>query len=393
MAPEQIQRQPCAASDQYALGIMVYEWLAGEAPFRGTLFEVFSHHLHQPPPSLCERLPGLPFAVEETVFKALAKDPAQRFASVTDFALALEEACDATQTLALPWLPKQSLQEPLVSYSTQLVPLLTAREQESSTQPAPMTMQRTEHGEEVVPVVASGPSQPRLTVSTPVKLSLAQSNRQRFLRRVHAFWIEGVLEHSLQGAALIALGLQEQLDALANPWHLVLQHPDTAPRSFPLGTRIPEVYDAANGQLLILGAPGSGKTTLVLELARDLLARAEQDAQQQMPVIFTLSSWAAKQQPLAEWMIEELINKYQVPRQLAHVWVETDQILPLLDGLDEVATENRTKCIEDDQHVSSGACVSPAGRFEPKCGLSPTNGASQAHQCGHDPAPHATAGG
>ncbi|MEO8954240.1 MAG: hypothetical protein ABI396_04880, partial [Ktedonobacteraceae bacterium] len=45
-------------------------------------------------------------------------------------------------------------------------------------------------------------------------------------------------------------------------------------------------------------------------------------------------------------MIEELINKYQVPRQLAHVWVETDLILPLLDGLDEVATENRTKCIE-----------------------------------------------
>ena len=119
-----------------------------------------------------------------------------------------------------------------------------------------------------------------------------------------------------------------------------------APRSFPLGTRIPEVYDAANGQLLILGAPGSGKTTLMLELARDLLARAEQNAQQQMPVIFTLSSWAAKQQPLAEWMIEELINKYQVPHQLAHVWVETDQILPLLDGLDEVETLNRTKCIE-----------------------------------------------
>ena len=61
--------------------------------------------------------------MEETVFKALAKDPQQRFASVTDLALALEEACDATQTLALPWLPKQSLQEPLVSSSTQLVPL------------------------------------------------------------------------------------------------------------------------------------------------------------------------------------------------------------------------------------------------------------------------------
>src|SRR5438094_4914118 len=88
MAPEQIQRHPCAASDQYALGIIVYEWLAGEVPFRGGLFEVFSHHLSHSPPSLCERLPDLPRAVEETVFKALAKDPAHRFATVRAFATA-----------------------------------------------------------------------------------------------------------------------------------------------------------------------------------------------------------------------------------------------------------------------------------------------------------------
>ena len=101
-----------------------------------------------------------------------------------------------------------------------------------------------------------------------VKPSLAQSNQQRFLRRVRTFWIEGVLDHSLHGAALIALGLQEQLDALANPWHLVLQHPETRPRAFPAGTRITEVYDAANGELLILGAPGSGKTTLAASVDR-----------------------------------------------------------------------------------------------------------------------------
>ncbi len=100
MAPEQIQRKPCAASDQYALGVLVYEWLCGEPPFRGSLFEVFSHHLHEPPPSLCERLPQLPPTVEDAVFRALAKDPYHRFHSVQDFAAVLEEVCCATQPLS-----------------------------------------------------------------------------------------------------------------------------------------------------------------------------------------------------------------------------------------------------------------------------------------------------
>src|SRR5205085_12108429 len=151
-------------------------------------------------------------------------------------------------------------------------------------EPEPITMQGTGREQEGGALIIPGLMLHPQSGSKVVKPSLAQSNRQRFLKRVRAFWIDGVLDHSLHGAALIALGLQEQLDALANPWHLVLQHPDTAPRSFPLGTRITEVYDTANGELLILGAPGSGKTTLLLELARDLLERAEHDEHHLMPV-------------------------------------------------------------------------------------------------------------
>ncbi len=98
MAPEQIQGHPCAASDQYALGVMVYEWLVGEPPFRGSLFEVYSQHLHQPPPSLRKRLPELPAAVEDAVFGALAKDPTARFVDVQDFANVLWEVGLATQS-------------------------------------------------------------------------------------------------------------------------------------------------------------------------------------------------------------------------------------------------------------------------------------------------------
>ncbi len=343
MAPEQIQHHPCAASDQYALGVMVYEWLAGEAPFYGSkLLEVLSHHLYQAPPSLRERLPDLPTAVEEVVFKALAKDPEQRFPCVMDFAIALEQVGEITQRLTLPGPTKQQTHEPTDFNRTLFVPPTAGAPQSSSssTQPSLIPPLHKESGPIAMPVVDHP------TKSLQVKPSLAQNNRQRFLRRVRTIWIDGMLDHSLQGTALIALGLQEQLDALANPWHLVLQHPDTAPRSFPPETLITEIYDAADSELLILGAPGAGKTTLLLELTRDLLKRAEQDAQHLMPVVFTLSSWAAKQQPLAEWMTEELISKYQLPHDLARSWIETNSILPLLDGLDEIETSKRTACIE-----------------------------------------------
>ncbi len=173
-----------------------------------------------------------------------------------------------------------------------------------------------------------------------------RQHRQQLLAKVRAFWIKGVLEQSLHGAALIALGLQEQPEAVANPWRLVLQQPDQSEKTLPPGTRITQVYDDAGGELLILGEPGSGKTTLLLELARDLLDRAQKDDTHPMPVVFNLSSWAVKRQPLADWLAEELNTKYQVQHELGQLWVRTDQVLPLLDGLDEVASEHRAACVD-----------------------------------------------
>ena len=65
-----------------------------------------------------------------------------------------------------------------------------------------------------------------------------------------------------------------------------------------------------------------------------------------MPVVFHLSSWAVKRQSLASWLVEELHEKYQVPRTLGQTWVANGHILPFLDGLDEVAPAFRTACIE-----------------------------------------------
>ncbi len=95
MAPEQLRGKPSPASDQYALGIVVYEWFCGDRPFHGTFAELYSQHLSVAPPPLCERVPTIPPAVEQVVLKALAKDPKGRFANMRAFAVALEEVVKA----------------------------------------------------------------------------------------------------------------------------------------------------------------------------------------------------------------------------------------------------------------------------------------------------------
>ena len=96
MAPEQIEGHPHAASDQYALGVVVYEWLCGSRPFKGLLSEVMVQHLSTPPPPLRERVPTVSSEVEQAVLRALAKEPKARFASVAAFAEALERASQLT---------------------------------------------------------------------------------------------------------------------------------------------------------------------------------------------------------------------------------------------------------------------------------------------------------
>lgn len=97
MAPEQIRGKPRPASDQYGLGVIVYEWLCGSSPFQGTFVELYSQQMHATPPSLRSRNPTIPIEVEYVVMTALAKEPEHRFASVSAFANALEQASKPEQ--------------------------------------------------------------------------------------------------------------------------------------------------------------------------------------------------------------------------------------------------------------------------------------------------------
>ncbi len=97
MAPEQIQAHPRPASDQYSLGVIVYEWLSGDRPFSGTFTEIAVKHMMTPVPPLRERIPTISPEVEQVILTALAKDPTQRFSSISAFATALEQASRGLQ--------------------------------------------------------------------------------------------------------------------------------------------------------------------------------------------------------------------------------------------------------------------------------------------------------
>jgi serine/threonine protein kinase len=84
MSPEQFHNKAVTGqSDQYSLGIVAYEMLAGKKPFDGATYaEIITQHLFEPVPDLREVNPEAPEHVVEVIKKMMAKDPAERFPDI-----------------------------------------------------------------------------------------------------------------------------------------------------------------------------------------------------------------------------------------------------------------------------------------------------------------------
>ncbi|HLX57705.1 MAG TPA: serine/threonine-protein kinase [Ktedonobacteraceae bacterium] len=93
MAPEQWRGEAVPASDQYALAVMMYQFLTGRLPFQGENYALLRHeHAYEepPPPSALNAL--IPGEVDIVLTKALAKEPEQRYTSIDGFARAFQQA-------------------------------------------------------------------------------------------------------------------------------------------------------------------------------------------------------------------------------------------------------------------------------------------------------------
>lgn len=184
----------------------------------------------------------------------------------------------------------------------------------------------------------------------PPPLSDSEIQKRRYRSRLLAKIEQrqnDFFENSLRGAALKQLGLSQQSKAVLPAGSLVLYlSSDQSEHLLPTGERVVDIYkkEEVEQRLLILGAPGVGKTTTLMELGCELLALAKEDDTQPIPVVFNLLEWDIKYS-LADWLVHMLIHQRHVGGKVAQEWINTDRIALLLDGLDEVQKDRRSFCI------------------------------------------------
>ncbi len=173
-----------------------------------------------------------------------------------------------------------------------------------------------------------------------------RDNRSRLLTKVHKFWIEDVLESAKIDDVWLDLPVGERSSAVEPPIPRELHTPDFGAFKVDSGAQIAEVFRRRGRALLILGAPGSGKTMTLLELAKELLVEAEKGSSKPIPVVLNLASWGEKHPArLDDWLVERLFLEYSVPRKLGARLILDGDLLFLFDGLDEVLETRRDDCV------------------------------------------------
>ena len=188
-----------------------------------------------------------------------------------------------------------------------------------------------------------------------------RDRREQFLLKAVSSEVESRLNQSLHNRIYIELDKEQDPNQVQMPWDMELKTGKNPSEQLPKETKIESIFDRAdiNGRLLILGAPGSGKTTTLLRLAKVLVTRARENPDLPVPVLLNLSSWK-DEQSIADWIVYFLkSSRYGVPIDIGLQLIEGIRVLPLLDGLDELAGYSPKNTLRDRQEL----CVTRINEF------------------------------
>lgn len=155
----------------------------------------------------------------------------------------------------------------------------------------------------------------------------------------------------------VALSLDERPESVRQPTHLVQR---VSGDEFQLSAdlTIADVFQQMNESMLILGAPGAGKTTQLLDLAAALIDQARSARDPAVPVVVDLADWSAflrggparrraspqDKYAFDAWLVAYLDERYKIPPGVGRRWLAENRLMLLLDGLDEVAEPDRDQC-------------------------------------------------
>jgi hypothetical protein len=297
-APEQIGGSATESSDIYALGATLYECLTQRQPFWSPHSEdVLRAHLEQPPPRPSAVRAELPPTLDTVIEHALAKHPRDR--PPTAGALLAEAA--------------QALDGDAIEVTT------------------------------TTPVIAAQPA--------PAPPSGHAPERRQLLSRVWQSYT-AFLDQTLGAGFHVALPLELVPDLTRRPSDRILPTPRVRAK-LPADASVADVFARTGGVqgdgLLVLGAPGAGKTTAVVELASDLARRADHDEGWPVPVYVPLSSWGASRVAFEEWLAGQIHRLYKLSPAAARRALDVDSpyVVLVLDGLDEIAEPDaRLACVK-----------------------------------------------
>ncbi|MFJ3804044.1 NACHT domain-containing protein [Streptomyces sp. NPDC090088] len=216
---------------------------------------------------------------------------------------------------------------------------------------------------DVIRSVTLRQERPRRAAPRHFETSLARVERR----------IEKGLRGSLSELARIELDLDELPAELAVRPEVLLRREGRASQRLTGG--IVQAWQESQHSLLLLGARGAGKTTMLLELATDLVGAARRDLGDDappLPVLIDLTDWRSRvigrrprqlrhrrfwrrhrnlagevvqERDPAAWLVSWLHVEYQIRPGVARKWLKDDGLALLFDGLDEVPEHHRAACV------------------------------------------------
>jgi hypothetical protein len=178
---------------------------------------------------------------------------------------------------------------------------------------------------------------------------LARMNRQRMLERVKQCLREE-LSRSLRQVAPIELSCRVTSSATGEAHPYRESSAKIPAEEVATANRVIKSFVANRGSLLVTGRPGVGKTILMMRLAVDLCESVGSDAEE-IPVYLNLASFAkGPWSDLAEWLVAQVNKIYRASVEAAQNWVEGEQLILLLDGLDEMHAKEMAACVKAINH-------------------------------------------